>query len=141
MDLDRLKEASHVQWRPPSMVIPACNPKDGSSNIAIDLLQWMNKIPECDDGRRRKDERLHVKNTIKTGNQLANFMNDVCFKAVGFRVRVGCNKLQENEPHVTLKCCRGVHQRTSLSVCNETSSVLPQKDVKCFWSLTLRYDR
>ena len=141
MDLDRLKEACHVQWCPPSMVIHMHNPKDVKSIIAIGLLERMNEKSEHNDGHRRKDERLCIKNTMKTVNQLAKFMNDTCFLSLGFRVKVGYGKLQKNEPCVALKCCRGAHQCTSRSTCNETASFFPQSDAKCFWSLTLRCGR
>ena len=54
MDTCRLKKVSHVQWCPPSVVIPAYDTKDIKSIIHIDLLEWMNKAPEFDKGRGHK---------------------------------------------------------------------------------------
>ena len=88
-----------------------------------------------------EDERLHINESVQNGMQLAKHMNDVSFRSYGFRVKVGYNKMMIDDPCVTLKCCRGVQQDTSRANCNQTTSVLPHSDMKCFWSLTVRSDR
>ena len=95
---------------------------------------------ECNVGHY-KNERLYINITAQTIIKLAKYMNNVCFIFLGFHIRVGYNKMPENVLSIILKCYRGVYQRTSLSNCKQMTLVLPQHDIKCFWSLTLYFDR
>ena len=51
MDIDRLKEVSHVQWCPPSMLIPVQDQKDAKRIVFVDMLEWVNKMPEFENGQ------------------------------------------------------------------------------------------
>ena len=53
MDIKRFRELSHIEWKPPSLIVPACeNPQDSHSVENVDMMKWFNKdIVYESDGR------------------------------------------------------------------------------------------